>query len=159
MRQQANNPTERMERVMAEYATWIAYADALWNHGRANANWLFPDGMFIRPRAEEYAREKAFLEVNAKRARYNRNVNRGKRVIRDEIEAARPQPIDNLVNYRKAAQYAIDNGYCLQGEAPYTDVETLIIILEGVGIQTFLSTVRGPNNKKIPINELNLEYD
>jgi hypothetical protein len=158
-RLESNNPTERISRVINEYETWIKEYDRLWEAVRYMEGGALMLMDFQRPRAEEFIREKEFLHSSQRRTRFNRTTMRAKRIIRDELEAARPQPLDNLANYRKAAQYAIDNGYCLQGEAPYTNIEMLIMILEGVGIQTFLSTVRGPNNKKIPINELNLEYD
>jgi hypothetical protein len=158
-RDESNNPTERISRVMAEYETWIKYADELWRHGAAHAPGYFIEGMIPRPRAEEFAREKAFLEVMGRRARYYRKIRRGQRIIRDEAAVTRVQPIDNLANYRKTAQYAITHGYCLQGEAQYTDIEMIVCIMEGVGIQNFLASVRGPNNKRIPIEDLNLEYE
>lgn len=155
-RLETNNPTERIMRVIAEYGTWIAAFDQLTRDVKELG---IPINLVPRPLATEFTRETEFLHSNQRRARYNRSAMRTKRVLRDEREAQRARPRENPSNYRKAAQYAVTNGFWLQGEGPPPTVDMLMVIIEGVGLQTFLSSVRGPNNQKIVVEDLGLEYE
>jgi hypothetical protein len=157
-RLEENNPTERIMRVIQSFEIWIKEYDRLRAAVQELEGGVILLVDFQRPSIGEFAREKAFLHTNATKARYYRKRLRGKHIIEEANKANRPELRESPANHRKAAEYAITHGYCLQGADPYTDIEVIICVIEGVGLKIFLDSVRGPNNKKIPINELGLEY-